>query len=96
MEIKCFNHPETMAVSKCTHCGKPICDACFFYKEGSVYCAPACAQAMKMLGQDLHRKLDRSRSGPGLIAGLFRLAIVVAIVLAALQFFNIFRITDYF
>lgn len=36
--MNCANHPETVAVSFCRSCGKPLCTACERRSLGTIYC----------------------------------------------------------
>lgn len=89
MEATCANHPAAVAVAKCMHCQKALCDQCVHYHQSSVYCSPQCAKASEERGKELHRKLEASRSGGGLISGLIRFAIAAGIVLLILDFLDI-------
>ena len=37
--MTCPNHPEAQAVAFCRTCGTPLCDACKFAAQGTIYCA---------------------------------------------------------
>ncbi len=96
MDVKCFKHPGALAMTTCTYCNKPICEACLHYHLGSVFCSRECANASSKLGSDLHAKLARVKDGPGFFTRLIQTAIMAGIVFAILQYMGWFRITDYF
>ncbi len=95
MDAKCFNHPEELAVAKCTDCGKPICRECLVYREGSVYCSEECAIRRKTLGDSLHSKLERSRQGPGVLIRMIQMLIASALILGLLHWLGVINLKEY-
>lgn len=62
----CTNHPSLAAVRTCSHCGTPLCEAC--YKEGkfSVYCSVCIEQKECEIEKD-----DRTNKNDYEFAGIF-------------------------
>jgi hypothetical protein len=80
----CVNHPNETATARCLSCHKPICGDCAVHSAGSVFCSQACAA-----GAARFKERFRPYTGPGLlarirglIAWLFGLAVLLAVVAA--------------
>jgi anti-sigma regulatory factor (Ser/Thr protein kinase) len=76
-------------VTTCSYCNKAICEKCLFYFEGMVYCGQPCAVEAKSMGVTLRAKLDRGRGFRGFIGWIVRTAILIAVILGLLDFFEI-------
>jgi hypothetical protein len=69
--MNCVNHPDKKSIGICTHCKKPICEAC--KEEGlAMYCCKSCAE--KLFKNDIRSK-DRFVSRQKIINGVVVIAI---------------------
>jgi hypothetical protein len=52
--MNCATHPEMPAIAYCRNCGKPLCDQCQRFADGTVFCsehAPAAAASTQTAGE---------------------------------------------
>lgn len=96
MASRCFQHPRAEAVTTCTHCARPICQACLFYQDGSVFCGQECANARRALGDQVHQRIKKVRYGPGPVGSAIRYAVIAALIWAILEFFGFVNLTGMF
>lgn len=95
MALTCYRHKGSEATTTCGHCRRPICPQCFVYRDGAIFCSEECGIAAKARGDLLKDQLLNVRTGPGLIATLFRYAVLGAIGLGILEWLNVTHFIDW-
>ena len=90
----CVNHPGFHATGRCKQCGKPFCNKCLVQGATGNFCGEPCKERHEKFAERAHQ-MDRVPEGPSILRRVSRvskrilvLAIVLAIVLFALDFFG--------
>lgn len=85
----CPRHPGSPPVGYCTNCKSPVCSKCVLYRDGAIYCSDQCHQNLQMAALAVKNKLENVRIGPHPIMTMIRYAVFLAVVVAALEWFNV-------
>ena len=51
----CRNHPDRAATARCETCLTPICDECFYERDGVIFCSRNCAANYEVVNRNLDR-----------------------------------------
>ena len=73
----CINHSDRPATARCRQCGKTICDECTHRAGKETFCSTDCAETFQAF--KAREASVPTKTGPGLLAKLVFLLIVLAI-----------------
>ena len=77
-EAMCGRHTDAVAVGRCRHCNRPMCEKCLVTADGESFCSKDCA------GQYTGFRAThagKEKKGGGLVMLLVKLVVAVALVL---------------